>query len=760
MSDSDTSTTEESEHLNSDNESQGGEAQELTQDPQPPAAAQPVDPGAQPPAAEDQEEVSPAGPAGPDDSVLDTPGRPIAESTVQGLVVDDSSPEAPPRPQFRPETPTLQPPVAVIEPTPPPPDPPVVYPVVPVVPPSTPDERTATMTTALTQYYSEDDIEQASKLTLRVSFEVTVQEGTPPVPTAKTQRLSVILSCDPANQSSVEGLFDLRKKICADLEQCYKRTKEILEHVRTEQAKRPKPAQPLDQIRMLELKHLLQRYYEYHKVVTGYESQIMELLDDVSLTDFLNLIQPQTSKYQDLFTIARNTLKKLYDGDAANESGAKEDTGAGTTFIGSTTLGEDVSKSIADALTASQASRVDQKLVDMIEWSEETRKYKRFKDGFHNLVGKYDSISMEKKFLYLKKVVPKRVWETINTFDRDNTGYKELWEYFDRLYGRDRDAIRAQEQELKNLPHVYKNKSNSYDDEKFAEHVSKAKVAVKALAKLGKIGKDNHEQWISWMTPRVDNDLAAPFLEEYSSNNYWEGKPTIDPVDQYLEYLEKKQLAYHDQKANRQINAPVRKTAPTRSSSSTTRGRAMTSRGRAREWTRGNGGRRPGSAPVFQNYAATNTGSSSVASQPLPSCLFCGKDNHDSTRCKNRGDLSKGFEKAYQSRACVICLQGLHKSSSCPRRRPCGVQQCTQMHHPNLHGCTFVSWFDWNRRQQNQGSGQPQQAARGNTGGRGQQRGRGGRGGGRGRGRGQGPSQQHQAFHAQQDANPAQANST
>ena len=55
---------------------------------------------------------------------------------------------------------------------------------------------------------------------------------------------------------------------------------------------------------------------------------------------------------------------------------------------------------------------------------------------------------------------------------------------------------------------------------------------------------------------------------------------------------------------------------------------------------------------------------------------------------------------------------------------------------------------------------EPQQVARGNTGGRGQQRGRGGRGGGRGRGRGQGPSQQHQAFHAQQDANPAQANST
>ena len=503
--------------------------------------------------------------------------------------------------------------------------------------------------------------------------------------------ISRVLRVEPDKQNEAKGYFELRSRNMSTLIANRNRIR-ILAKKNT-----------FEDYEKEELRDALKTAKSQQAIIKNYENKILNLVDIESVEDFQDLMDTQNKVINPTVEFGTLKLKKIFADDLEESKSKGEKDKADETRAELTSFYDDPSKTIAEAITASQRSKVTENQLKGIVWNGENRKYKRFKEDCYQIFGKYDSIDYVQKFIYLKQVMPSKYHTEIERFNNTADGYKLVWEYLDRRYGREKDQVQAQEDQLKNLPIVYKNKANSYNDDVFSEHIARAKIALQELAKLGRTGRDNHIQWITWMTPRVDTDLAAPFLEQYEIHNHWDDQPSVNPMDKYLEYLERKQLAYHDQRANK-IVANETRSRVNKDLQHGGRGHAA-GRGRGRGGRGGRGRGRGGfTPPVFQNYAVA----AEVSSQPLEKCCFCGKKNHASSRCRSKGDPKKAFGKVYEAKGCVICLNGLHKSPECPQRKPCGVQGCKIFHHPQLHGCQFVPWVEWFKSKQREQSRQQQ----------------------------------------------------
>lgn len=71
---------------------------------------------------------------------------------------------------------------------------------------------------------------------------------------------------------------------------------------------------------------------------------------------------------------------------------------------------------------------------------------------------------------------------------------------------------------------------------------------------------------------------------------------------------------------------------------------------------------------------------------PNEACIFC-TNTHPSSECLKFRDwvVNRRWEEVKCLRLCFSCLGVGHGASTCPTKRRCVVDDCTQSHHPLLH---------------------------------------------------------------------------
>ncbi|WP_164977086.1 DUF1759 domain-containing protein, partial [Lacticaseibacillus rhamnosus] len=95
------------------------------------------------------------------------------------------------------------------------------------------------------------------------------------------------------------------------------------------------------------------------------------------------------------------------------------------------------------------------------------------------------------------------------------------------------------------------------------------------------------------------------------------------------------------------------------------------------------------SVPRLHTLATTSDVSTHGGSEPprlRPICVRCG-ERHYLDQCLSFQSLTPDERRSYVQNAalCILCLKPKHHANQCKSRRFCGVNQCSQQHHPLLH---------------------------------------------------------------------------
>ena len=551
-------------------------------------------------------------------------------------------------------------------------------------------------TVNMPQIFPLDDIDQSE----RVNFRLTDAEG-------KVKER--VLRAKPSEIEDIKGYLELRERQAKEL---------IAQRNQIKQLAKKTEFKPFERE---ELKNLLKSAKQLLDQVKGYEATLTAKIEIESLEDFQELVNLQISPIVTALDLGAVKLRKLAqedlqeddedgsaDADQLNKSTRAETRRADVTSL---SLNDD-STNLVEALTRAQKTKVTSEELKQVAWDGSPTNFQRYKKDSEELFGQYSSISYFKKFTYMKATLPAQHHVHLKRYETNKEGYEDLWRFLSRMFGRSKDLIRLHEQELQNLPVLYKGKNNLLDDQKFADHISRANIALTNLNKLGETGKSHHARYIPWMVSRIDSDLATPFLATYEESlDTWLDK-NINPVDKYIAYLERCQLANHDQLAYKKARSEIAR--PNHSNGHNSRGNGRgrgrgSGNGRGHGRGNGRGGYNGYGTPIVQTYA---TQSQPIQSVALPACLFCSKTNHTSNQCRNKGDPATGFPKCYQQRACVVCLETGHNSRLCPKRKTCNVKDkgtnvpCDRFHNPALHGMKFIPYKVWLKDQQQQRAAQ------------------------------------------------------
>ena len=436
--------------------------------------------------------------------------------------------------------------------------------------------------------------------------------------------------------------------------------------------------------------------------ILKYEDKLLQLIEKESDEDFQKLLEVQVDLLpkvirQAKLKIVRLQLEGRTDADqtAADMSTTRLDPAPSRTF--DYTL-DDNNRSLAEAMTAAQRTKVSKDDLARIVWDGRVATYTKYKLATYELFGKYSTITWFNKMRYMEATLPKSLKSKVLPYPDTEEGYRDLWAMLSRNYGREQDLIRSHEEDLQKLPYVsrWHNQTDLYNDQVFVEHVSKLQVALKELSKLGKSGKDNHSQYVMWVTARVDPSLALPFLKLYNSKSTWDTAMTNDPLAKWTSHLIECQQTNHDLILNRKGQNPSLLQEAKNEQHSNGKGKG---RGNGKNGKNGQNGN--GNHQQLQTYA---TQSAEVVSKPLDKCLFCGKKDHPSYRCTQQGDLDQAFAKVYKADCCTGCLRQGHRGDRCPTRRKCGLNNCSKYHNRKLHLAKYVPFKVWVKTQPKQQS--------------------------------------------------------
>ena len=574
----------------------------------------------------------------------------------------------------------------------------------------------------------------------------------------------------PEEQDKFKGYLEIRRREAKALMASANRMKLLT----------TKGSAELESFEITELKIVYRNDKTSYKGLRDLEATMEKLVDEKSLEDWTNIMsvahQALDTRFKVMEALLNRVAREEQEQEEETDEDEGDDTGGGqgggnatnrTTReniqIGTAFTDESITK-MASAMVNTKIS-VTKEDLKRIKWSGKTSDYQKFETAVYNMFGKSETIPDWRKMLYMADVLPDQYAKLPDRYKQEKTGYNELWAYLRKRYARETDQVQAQVQVLKDLHTVYKNSSNLYDDEKFSDFVAKARIALNELNRLGRRGQDHHEEWLKYLTPKIDSDLATPFLELYDEKNRWKGDTKTDPMDEFLNYLERKQFANHDQIANKKL---LNKSNPSRAQGGKKKGGKKKAppevqnynvQGEPRgnwqpappnnwqpaphnNWQqRGRGGNQQQGAPRGNQPQARGGARGAPTNQSAPmtytptyeelaKCCFCSKTTHRSDKCDQMGQPTTWWGKVYRAKACPVCFTSFHLVNDCKKLKKCNIDGCSKWHHPAIHNGVHVPYAQWrrNENQRNQGySGR----GRGRGGGRG-----GRRGGGRGRGRG------------------------
>ena len=569
----------------------------------------------------------------------------------------------------------------------------------------------------------------------------------------------------PEEKAKFQGYLEIRRREAKSLMQSANRIKVLT----------AKGSAELQSFEIDELKIVYRNDKTSYRGLRDLETTMEKLVAEDSLEDWTNIMsvahQALDTRFKVTEAILNRVAKEAQEQEDESDDEEEEEAGGGqggggnaanrttrdSIQIGTAFSDESITK-MASAMVNTKIS-VTKEDLKRIKWSGKTSDYQRFENNVYQMFGKSETIPDWRKMLYMADVLPDMYAKLPDRYKQEKTGYNELWAYLRKRYARETDQVQAQVQILKDLHTVYKNSSNLYDDEKFCDFVAKARIALNELNRLGRRGKDHHEEWLKYLTPKIDSDLATPFLELYEEKNRWKGDTNTDPMDEFLDYLERKQLANHDQIANKKL---LNKSNPSRAQGSKKKGgkkkgttppevqnynvqgepRGNWQPAPTNSWQqRGQGGNQPhgaprGNQPQPHNRQGGGQGGAKGATanqgppqtyipsyEELAKCCFCSKTTHRSDKCDQMGQPNTWWGKVYRAKACPVCFTSFHLVNDCKKLKKCNIDGCSKWHHPAIHNGVHIPYAQW-RRNENQ--------KRNQRGGSGRGRGRGG--GGRGRG--------------------------
>ena len=326
-----------------------------------------------------------------------------------------------------------------------------------------------------------------------------------------------------------------------------------------------------------------------------------------------------------------------------------------------------------------QLKSFDGKTENFLRWAADWEAYfKKYNDA--GVIDYYMMMS------YLRQSMPDNYRKEMDTLSWDKIGYDSWMAELSRRHGSPVIQAMTYRKRMQTAPKP-KDTLESFAD--FRRYVTKCVNGLELSGiKVSDELNSESDQWLSYISPKLSPTMKQSWtihksIQTTHDPKAFEGKAIFRFFLEWMAQYETTLRMDHIETELMNSNPHTRRHEKGNSKKVKTHATKVSTRVTAL----GTKATKPKKPPSNQKKGGQQ------ASQK--GCAFC-NGNHFSGDCRAPIDKEVAMKQVFAKGLCTNCLRGGHKANECRSTKTCPHKtaqggQCTQKHHPLLHGCRFVT---------------------------------------------------------------------